>query len=49
MIVAPTRRGFGMKLIEDALAYEAGGRVDMQFERQGVCSDIQLPLPSTSG
>ncbi|MEO8604188.1 MAG: sensor histidine kinase [bacterium] len=49
LIVAPRRRGFGMKLIEEALAYEIGGSVDVRFARQGVCSDIQIPLPSALG
>lgn len=43
-IGAPARRGFGMRLIEEALAYEVGGRVGLQFASQGVCSEIEVPL-----
>jgi two-component sensor histidine kinase len=43
-IGAPTHRGFGMRLIEEALAYEAGGRVGLQFGAQGVRSEIEIPL-----
>ncbi len=45
-IESPTRRGFGMRLIEAALAYEAGGTVSLQFARQGVHSAIEVPLPA---
>ncbi|MDX2166305.1 MAG: sensor histidine kinase [Deltaproteobacteria bacterium] len=48
-IGAPTQRGFGMRLIEEALAYEAGGRVGLQFARQGVRSEIEIPLRTGSG
>ncbi|MGH7785675.1 MAG: sensor histidine kinase [Candidatus Binatia bacterium] len=40
------RRGFGMKLIEEALAYEVGGRVTLSFASQGVSSEIHIPLPA---
>ncbi len=33
-----------MRLIEEALAYEAGGRVGLQFGAQGVRSEIEIPL-----
>ncbi|HEY0300346.1 MAG TPA: sensor histidine kinase [Rhizomicrobium sp.] len=47
-IGTPTHRGFGMRLIEEALAYEAGGRVGLQFARQGVRSEIEVPLRTTA-
>jgi two-component sensor histidine kinase len=41
----PTHRGFGMKLIEDALAYEVEGRVTVQFPGQGLRCEIEIPVP----
>jgi len=40
----PARRGFGTRLIEEALAYEAGGRVTLRFPVDGLRCDIDLPL-----
>ena len=40
----PARRGFGMRLIEEALAYEAEGRVTLCFPREGMSCEIELPL-----
>jgi two-component sensor histidine kinase len=42
----PPRRGFGMRLIEEALAYEAGGTVALQFPPDGLRCEIRIPLPS---
>jgi two-component sensor histidine kinase len=41
----PTRRGFGMRLIEEALAYEMEGTVALRFRQQGLQCDIELPVP----
>ena len=41
----PARRGFGMRLIEEALAYEAGGSVKLQFPDQGLRCEIEIPVP----
>lgn len=42
----PLRRGFGMKLIEEALAYEAAGRVEIHFAVQGLRCEVELPMPA---
>ena len=44
----PVRRGFGMKLIEEALGYEAAGRVAVDFRRQGLRCELELPMPSAA-
>ena len=49
LVGEPARRGFGMKLIEEALAYEAEGRVDVQFPGQGVRCEIEVPVPPVPG
>ncbi len=41
----PKRRGFGMKLIEDALAHEGGGNVVVEFAESGLHCEIAVPLP----
>jgi len=43
----PLRRGFGMKLIEEALVYETEGDVTLRFLPVGVRCEIQLPVPSS--
>lgn len=41
----PARRGFGTRLIEEALAYEARGHVRFGFAPDGVRCEIELPIP----
>ena len=40
----PARRGFGTRLIEEALAYETEGHVALGFPADGVRCDIELPM-----
>ena len=40
----PERKGFGRVLIEQSLAYELAGRVDLRFEPEGVACDLVLPI-----
>jgi two-component sensor histidine kinase len=40
----PVHRGFGTKLIQQALPYESGGSVSLQFPSSGLCCEIELPL-----
>jgi len=47
-VSTPTYRGFGMTLIEEALAYEVNGRVALQFQGGGVRCEIEVPVPLTS-
>ncbi len=44
-VAAPGRRGFGMRMIEDALAYEVNGHVDLQFTPEGLRCEIEVPMP----
>ena len=44
----PLHRGFGMKLIEEALVYETEGDVTLRFLPVGVRCEIQLPVPSVA-
>ena len=44
-VAAPTYRGFGMILIEDALAYEVNGRVALEFQNHGLHCEIDVPVP----
>lgn len=41
---APTRRGFGSRLIERGLAAELGGRTEIRYERSGVACTISAPI-----
>ncbi|MBX3028267.1 sensor histidine kinase [bacterium] len=44
----PARRGFGTRLIEEALAYDTQGRASLGFAAEGVRCDIELPIPPPS-
>jgi two-component sensor histidine kinase len=43
-VTEPSRRGFGIRLIEEALAYEALGTVRIRFPRDGLRCEIEVPL-----
>jgi len=43
-VTSPARPGFGSRMIERALAAEAGGRVALQFQPDGVVCDIEAPM-----
>jgi two-component sensor histidine kinase len=43
-VVVPTRRGFGMQMIEDALVYEVDGRVEVHFPPEGLRCEIRIPM-----
>jgi PAS domain S-box-containing protein len=45
-VVAPTRRGFGSRLIERALAAEMGGIAAIDYRRRGVVFTLEAPLPN---
>ena len=42
-VTPPTRRGFGSRLVERATAGEFGGRVELEFHRDGVRWRLQAP------
>jgi PAS domain S-box-containing protein len=41
--VPPARRGVGLTVIQDAIGYELGGKVDLQFSPGGVRCEIVIP------
>ena len=44
-VVTPTRKGFGSRLIQKALAMELTGEVSVSYEPSGVICTINAPLP----
>lgn len=46
-VQAPTRRGFGSRLISQALARELRGQVRLDYDRAGVRCEISFPLEAT--
>jgi two-component sensor histidine kinase len=48
-VTTPSRKGFGSRLIERALAADIGGSVQLNFERSGVVCDIDTVLPLAEG
>jgi len=45
VVVAPSRRGFGSRMIERGLSAELRGDVRLSFEPEGVSCEIDAPLP----
>ena len=45
-VMQPTRKGFGSRLIEKALAMELGGEVQINYKHSGVVCVIDAPLPT---
>lgn len=43
-VAEPTHRGFGMKFIEQGIAYELGGEVTLQFDPAGLQCDMRIPI-----
>ena len=43
-VSAPSRRGFGSRLIERGIASEFGGKVEMDYRPEGFCCTARLPL-----
>ena len=44
MVVKPTRRGFGSRLIEQGLALQLGGTVEVNYAPEGVICTVDAPL-----
>jgi len=44
-VTAPSRRGFGSRMIERALAAELHGTAKLEFPREGLVAEIDAPLP----
>jgi two-component sensor histidine kinase len=47
-VCPPAKRGFGIRLIEEALVYEADGRVTLRFPGEGLRCEIEIPVPPPS-
>ena len=47
-VEAPSRRGFGSRMIERSLASELGGLVSIEFPREGLLCRVRAPLPNDS-
>jgi PAS domain S-box-containing protein len=45
----PERRSFGTRLIEDGIAYEFGGEVNLEFLPPGVRCELRFPLERSDG
>ena len=43
-VQAPTRRGFGSRLIERSLAHDLGGTAQIEFRSGGVVCTVDAPL-----
>ncbi len=46
-VQAPSRRGFGSRLIERSLAQDLGGEVKIEFARTGVVCSLDAPIEGT--
>jgi two-component sensor histidine kinase len=43
-VESPTRRGFGVRLIERCIAIDLGGVLDLAFRPDGVCCRMSIPV-----
>jgi two-component sensor histidine kinase len=43
-VARPTRRGFGTRVIERALAQDLGGTADIVFRREGILCSVKTDL-----
>jgi two-component sensor histidine kinase len=48
-VAPPERRSFGSRLIEDGIAYELGGEVNLEFLPPGVRCELRFPLERSDG
>ncbi|MDT8759686.1 PAS domain S-box protein [Sphingomonas psychrotolerans] len=48
-VIAPTRRGFGTRMIERGLAAELGGTAKIDFRPEGLVCTVDAPLPEGAG
>ncbi|MBB3858940.1 PAS domain S-box-containing protein [Novosphingobium hassiacum] len=44
VVRAPTRKGFGFRLINEAVPRQLSGKVDLTYDPDGLCCRIALPL-----
>ena len=45
-VAPPRHKGFGSRLIERTVTQESGGSAHIDFQPDGLCCSIQLPLSS---
>lgn len=43
-VAAPTRRGFGTRLLERAIAHDLAGFTRLDYAQNGLCWDATAPL-----
>ena len=48
LVTPPTRRGFGVRMIERALASDLGGTVVIDFATEGLVCTIDAPIDGKS-
>ena len=46
-VVAPARRGFGSRILEDGIAYELGGTAELDYRPTGLVYHLSLPVDGT--
>jgi two-component sensor histidine kinase len=44
-VTPPTRRGFGSRVIEQGLAHELDGKVELDYQPGGIVCTIDVPAP----
>jgi two-component system, chemotaxis family, CheB/CheR fusion protein len=47
-VAEPVKKNFGTTFIEQSLAYELGGRADLQFKKSGLKCVLEIPLGRTN-
>ncbi len=44
-VKAPSRKGFGSRVIEQGLAHELNGKVDVDYAPSGMVCTLKIPVP----
>ena len=47
-VAAPSRKGFGSRVIERGLAHELGGTVELHYRPDGVVCEMNIPVPGSA-
>ncbi len=47
-VTAPTRKGFGTRVIERGLAYELQGEASLDYRKDGLVFTMDIPAPKES-
>lgn len=48
LVNAPSKTGYGTRLIQSTTTYSLGGKVEQNYEKDGLQAEIVIPLQNTT-